>query len=122
MPKIIIFVLVASITVISQIFLKKGMRLIGNINILNFQDFLAFIGKLIQNKYIIIGLFLSGISAFIWLIVISKIDLTSAFPVTSGLFYVILFFSSWAFLGESITLVKIFGVASIIFGIFLISK
>jgi len=117
---IILITIVALLTVSSQIFFKKGLKTNGELRLNNFYDFGMNAIKLLQNKFIIIGIFIAVISAFLWLAIISKLDLTIAFPVSSGIFFILLFLTSWVFIGESITLIKIIGVAIIILGIYLI--
>lgn len=111
----------AVFAIFSQTFFKKGLKIIGELKIAGFHDLGIIILKLIQNKFIIIGVFIAAISAFLWLTIISKLELTTAFPITGGIFYILLFLFSWIFLGETITLTKILGVGVIIFGIYLIS-
>ncbi len=119
---IILMTIVALLLVTNQIFLKKGLKTIGELKISSLHDFSAIVLKLIQNKFIIIGLFIVAIGFLLWLTIISKIDLTSAFPITSGIFYILLFLASWIFLGETITLSKIIGAVAILAGIFVILK
>lgn len=114
--------LVSLLTIISQIFLKKGLIKIGGIEIGSFSELSESFLKLIQEKYILTGFLIALIAAFTWLIIISKKDLTLAFPVAGGIFYVLLFLSSWLFLGENITVWKIIGTAIILIGISIILK
>lgn len=121
--KNIIFITVVTLfVVLGQIFLKKGLKLIGELNIAGFSDFFAVVLRLIQNKFIIIGTLIAVTGAFLWLMVISRLELTVALPMASGIFYILLLLISWVFLGETITFLKILGISVIIFGIFLVSK
>ncbi len=119
---ILLLIIVASLTITSQIFLKKGLKMIGEISISGIQEIFLSIIKLLQNKFILLGIGVAAIAAFLWLTVISKIELTTVFPISGGIFYILLFLFSWFFLGETITFIKILGVSVIIFGIFLVSK
>ena len=117
-----IIFLVCLMTVISQIFLKKGLIKIGGIQINNFSEFTKSFLKLIQEKYIIIGILIAAFAAFSWLIIISKKDLTLTFPIAGGIFYILLFLFSWLFLGENITTWKIIGTTTILIGVAIILK
>lgn len=119
---IILITIVMLLTVTSQTLLKKGVKIIGELKINNFHDFSAVILKLIQNKFIIGGVLVVACGALLWLMVISRLDLTTAFPIASGIFYILLFLVSWIFLGETITLSKIIGAIAILAGIFVILK
>ncbi|MBU2473000.1 MAG: hypothetical protein ABIJ83_04650 [Patescibacteria group bacterium] len=116
---LILITIVASLTIISQVFLKKGLKTIGEFKLAGLHDF-GIIIKLLQNKFIVIGILIAIIGALFWLTVISKLDLTIAFPISSGIFFILLFLMSWIFLGESITFIKITGIAIILLGIYLI--
>lgn len=113
---------VSSITVVSQIFLKKGLAIIRGAGDINFQNIYLILLKLLQNKFTFLGLVFAVIASLIWIIVISKVDLTSAFPLSGAIFYLLLFMFSWLFLGEAVTVWKISGVVAILIGVFLISR
>lgn len=117
---LVLITLVASLTITSQIFLKRGLREIGEMKPSGLQDFFSALFHLIQNKFIIIGIFIAATGAFFWLIVISKMDLTVAFPISGAIFFVLLFLVSWLFLGETITVVKVLGVLLILLGAYMI--
>ncbi len=119
---ILLIIIVASLTITSQTFLKKGLKMIGGAYASSIQETFSTILRLFQNKFIILGVCIAAITAFLWLTVISKLELTTAFPISGGIFYILLFLFSWIFLGETITLAKILGVAVIISGIYLISQ
>lgn len=123
MFKIIPFVcLVSLITVISQIFLKKGLIKTGGIEINNFAEFTKSFLRLTQEKYILGGIFFAIMAALAWLIIISKKELTLVFPISGGIFYIFLFLFSWLFLGENITIWKITGTIIILIGISIFFK
>ncbi len=119
---IILITIVAVLSIITQAFLKKGLQVIGELKISSLYDFGAILLKLIQNKFIIFGLFTAAGGVFLWLTIISKLNLTTAFPIVSGIAFILLFLVSWIFLGEVITVQKIIGAAAILFGIFMILK
>lgn len=114
--------LVSFLTIISQFFLKKGLMKMGGIKISSLSDFSSSFLRLLQEKYIYVGAIIAIIAAFWWLIIIFKKDLTFVFPISGGIFYILLFLSAWIFLGEAITFWKISGVILILLGITLIIK
>lgn len=123
MLKIISLISVVSLlTITSQIFLKKGLIKIGGIEIGNFSEFSESFLKLTQEKYILVGFLIALVAAFNWLIIISRKDLTVAFPIAGGIFYILLFLSSWLLLGENITFWRIIGTAIILIGILIVLK
>ena len=118
----LLIIAVSSMTVASQIFIKKGLVAIRETGDVNLQNIHLTLLKLLQNKFALLGLVFAAIAALAWLVVISKVDLTSAFPVSGAIFYLLLFAFSWLFLGEAVTVWKISGVITILTGVFLISK
>lgn len=113
---------VSSMTVASQIFLKKGLMAIREMGGVSLQNIHLTLLKLLQNKFALLGLVFAVIAALVWLMVISKVELTAAFPISGAIFYLLLFVFSWLFLGEAVTVWKISGVIAILSGVFLISK
>ncbi len=117
---LILITIVALFTIISQVLLKRGLKETGEFKLIGLHD-LGIVIKLLQNKFIVIGIFIAIIGALFWLMIISKVDLTIAFPISSGIFFILLFLISWIFLGESITFIKITGITIILLGVYLIS-
>lgn len=108
-------------TVTAQLFLKRGVLDLGNLNI-SINSFLGLIPRIFQNVWLLGGLFLYGISFFLWLFIISKIKLNTAYPIAASLNFSLVVIFSWLFLKEQILPVQILGIAVIIFGIFLLLK
>ncbi|MTV48656.1 EamA family transporter [Heliobacillus mobilis] len=77
--------------------------------------------QMAKNPLIIGGLFLFGCSSILWIMAVSKVQLSLAYPMVS-LSYIIVLFASWALLGEPVTLMRIGGVLVICFGVFLIAQ
>lgn len=73
------------------------------------------------NFPVITGIFLYGISALVWIVVLRKVELSTAYPMVS-FGYVIVFIASFFLFGESLSLNKIIGLALIVAGILFISK
>lgn len=69
--------------------------------------------SLISNKYLLFAICVYVLSTVLWIYTLSKIELSSAYIVTSLSFPIVLLLSS-IFLGEHITLYKISGVMLII--------
>jgi len=76
---------------------------------------------IVTNCYIIAGLSLYAISAVLWIFAISKVQLSMAYPMVS-LGYIIVFVLSYFFLGESISLLRVLGLFTIIIGVVIVAK
>lgn len=100
--------------VIGQIFLKQGMRgFSGNFSTLFFHIF--------QNPFVLLGFFLYFLSSLIWLKMLSKVELSYAYPMIS-LGYIFIVFLSWLVFKENISLWRWIGVILISVGVILVGK
>ena len=114
-----IFLIVVSVLLNAgaQIFLKKGMLLIGNIQV-SVSSMLAMLPKLAMNIYIWGGFACYAVSILLWLVVLSKVEVSYAYPFLS-IGYIVTAFIGYYFLGESMSLYKAGGIAVICAGIVL---
>lgn len=96
---------------IAQLILKKSS--------LNTVD-QKFIVKLFD-IYFIFGLFLYGISTLLWIKILSKTNISIAYPVM-GLSYAIVVMGGYFIFNEELNLTKIIGVVLILAGIGFIAK
>ncbi|MDP2946977.1 MAG: SMR family transporter [Nanoarchaeota archaeon] len=108
-------------TVLSHLCLKKGVLGLGDLNF-SFDNFISLFSRILQNYWLVSGIFLIGISFIFWLFVISRIKLNLAYPIATGLNVALIVIFSWIFLKEHLLPIQILGIVVIIFGIFLILK
>lgn len=99
----------------SQLLFKKGVSLLGHLDF-SLANVLWLIPRIFQNGYLLTGLFFYGISFILWLFVLSKLNISLVYPMTSLNFVLILVFS-WLFLGERITMLQLLGIGLIVTGI-----
>lgn len=100
-----------------QLFMKKGMTIVGTISLSSILD----VFKAFFNPFVFSGFVFYGISAVLWLVVISKLPLSKAYPILSS-GYIIVVFASYFLFKEDITLPKIIGVLLIATGVILIGR
>lgn len=112
---VIIFIPIL-ISAIAQIILKLG---IGDLNTQS--GAVNFLIKALLSPGVILGLGLYGLGALLWLIVLSKEDVSFAFPLVSFA-YVIAIVLSAVILKETITPGKIIGTLLIMAGIATIAR
>ena len=77
--------------------------------------------KLLQTPWVIVGFMCYGISAVLWLDVLSKLDFSLAFPMV-GLTYVFTLLIGRFFFGEPVGWERMLGVGFIVFGIFFLVR
>jgi len=102
-----------------QLLMKYGVKSIGGV---------AFGGgaaaeliRIFTCPYIVIGLFCMGFSLLLWLTIISKLELSFAYPLVAAGYVLILIFGR-LFFSESVGAVRITGMACIMAGVILISR
>lgn len=107
--------------VVAQLTLKVGMNQVGPVDLGNFSAVISLIGKVFTTPAVFTGVVLYVVSSFFWLIGISKVELSYAYPFV-GLAYVFVVLFSWIFLKEAVTLIRWIGVFLIITGVYLVSR
>ena len=101
-----------------QILLKRGMVDFGQVDMRNIWTSLP---RIFLIPYIPIGFFCFALSAVLWLVVISKLQLSYAYPLVS-LSYIIILFVSAIWFNESVGTIRILGVALICCGVVLVAR
>ncbi|MDC7675459.1 EamA family transporter [Asticcacaulis machinosus] len=100
----------------SQIILKKGMVAPAMQASLQSGNMLAIALAIITSPLVIGGLFCFGLSAIVWLFVLSKVPLSSAYPFVA-LGIVVTVAAGMTIFGETITVTKSIGVGFVVLGI-----
>jgi multidrug transporter EmrE-like cation transporter len=118
---ILLILLSIGIAVGGQILLKIGMNKIGPININSASSIGHLFAGIVKSPTVLVGLFLYAISAVLWLIVISAVDLSFAYPFI-GLTYVFILLVSKFVLKEDVNPIRWIGTAIITIGVVVISR
>jgi multidrug transporter EmrE-like cation transporter len=118
--EVIVLVLISVLLgVLGQLSLKQGMKNIGNFEV---KDFLSNkIFELVAEKFVVIGIVLYAIATLLWLVVLSKAELSFAYPMLAVGYILIAIFSK-IFFGENVTFVRFLGILLISIGVFLLLK
>ncbi|MDR3602430.1 MAG: transporter [Desulfosporosinus sp.] len=106
------------ILILSSIFLGAFAQVLMKIGTSKIQ---LNVISIITSWYIMSGLSLYAFSAVFWIFAISKVQLSLAYPMVS-LGYIIVFILSYFILGESISLLRLFGLFTIIAGVIIVAK
>ncbi|MBU0455160.1 MAG: SMR family transporter [Pseudomonadota bacterium] len=105
---------------VAQILLKAAMTRIGVFSF-SFQNLVPIGMKVIASPFIWIGMVIYASSVFVWLLVLSRVDVGVAYPLTS-IGFILTALAAYFFLGESLSLVRVAGIVVIIAGIYLITR
>ena len=119
---IALILLSVALAAVAQLTLKAGMNEVNDA--LSPQSFSlngASIKALAAQPFIWGGLLLFGISALVWLVVLSRASLSFAYPFASITYILILLFDHFV-LDEQVPALRWAGVALIATGIFLVSR
>ena len=108
------------LAVVGQLLLKMGMLRIGKFSF-DISTLVHQYIKILLNPLVIAGLFGFFLSMLVWLYVLSRLELSFAYPFVA-LNYVLILFGSYFLLKETITPMKVVGVAVIVIGVYLISR
>ena len=107
--------------VVGQLFLKIGMNQVGSIGTINWAKPLELFGPIFSQPLVWLGLGFYGTSSLVWLIVLSRFDLSYAYPTLASM-YVILPVLSRLFLDESIPPLRWLGMVIVLAGVVLVSR
>ncbi len=110
-----------TIAVGGQILLKIGMDRIGAIDLRGLGSVITLFAGVIRSPLVLVGLFMYVISAGLWLIVLSSVDLSFAYPFI-GLTYVFVLFLSRFVLKEDVNPIRWAGAAIITIGVIVLSR
>ncbi len=105
----------------AQLFLKAGTNALGGAIHLTMDNWFATGIKVITQLPILAGLACYAISLVVWIIGLSRTDVTIAYPMLS-LGYVVSAAGAWMFLGEAVSLQRLLGIGIILVGVVLLSR
>lgn len=113
--------IVAFSLLVNQLLLKYGTRATGALCLSSFAEAGMLIRHVVTTPALLAGYLLSGITALVWLVVVSRLQLSFAVPVLNGIFYILLLVASALLFGEAVTPWRCLGALLILAGIAVIS-
>jgi multidrug transporter EmrE-like cation transporter len=121
MKPLIFFIIFAGVLLnaTAQLFIKFGTKSFINLN-LSENGYLVTAFQIALNPYIILGLCCYVISVGIWIYVLSKVDVSIAYPMLS-IGYVVNACAAFFLFNEPLSFMKIVGIFIILLGTFIIS-
>lgn len=103
-----------------DLFFKKGAMATG-INNVVLSNVLEFASRISASPWLWIGILFYLANFFLWIVLLSRVDLSVAFPMSS-LTYIIVPAMAIAFLGEKVLLIRWAGIIFIVIGITFITR
>ena len=109
-----------SLNAFAQLFIRKGMLKIGEISF-NFEQIVKMVLAVFTNVYLLSGMFSYVLSVILWMIVLSKVNVSLAYPFLS-IGYIITTVLAYLFFNEPITFQKVVGIIIICIGVFILTQ
>jgi len=105
---------------VAQLALKASVRDVGEIGlVLSGSGGVAL--RLLSEPWLWVGLFCYGISVIVWILALSRVDVSIAYPMLS-IGYVVNAVAAWAWFGEALSLARVGGIGIIILGVFVLAR
>jgi multidrug transporter EmrE-like cation transporter len=105
----------------AQLLLKVATKPLSHFSVFNADILSSSITVLMRSVPFWAGMICYAASLCVWVAALAKAPVSTAYPMLS-LGYVVVAAVSVAWLGESLTLAKVFGIALICTGVFLVSR
>jgi multidrug transporter EmrE-like cation transporter len=109
------------LSVLGQYALKLGARQLGQVGVEDAGRAATLVWSAATNPYLIAGLACYGLGAVTWILVLTRVPLSWAYPMLA-LNQVLILFVAATFLGEHVSALRWGGVLLIITGVFLVSR
>jgi len=107
---------------LGALIIKYEINKMGEIRFRSFRFVTSYFTELIKSPLIICGILSIFISAFLWMMALSRLQISIAYPVAVGLNFMVVVTIALLFLGEQLTLGKIIGIILIFVSIFLLTR
>lgn len=117
---LMILAVAISLTVSGELLLKYGMNQHGVFG-LSAGSIIPSLIRIFTNPFILAGFALIFSGSVFWLSVISRVELSYAYPMLS-LGYVLTVVASWFLFSEQVTPIRIGGLVIICLGVFVVSR
>ena len=104
----------------AQLALKASVRDMGAIQ-LSLSGSLPVAVRLAGEPWLWVGLGCYGVSVVVWILALSRVDVTIAYPMLS-LGYVVNALAAWALFGEVMSVSRVLGIGIIILGVLVLAR
>jgi multidrug transporter EmrE-like cation transporter len=121
MQTILLVLVPVLIGVVGQLLLKKGMTMVGQFNFTDLAQIVPQFMRAFTNPWVFAGFAFYFLSSLFWMIVLSRVELSVAYPMLS-LGYAVVLLASFFLFQEAVSPVRWLGVLVIMLGVVLISR
>jgi multidrug transporter EmrE-like cation transporter len=117
LPLILLGVL---LNAVAQLLLKQGMLRVGSFG-LDLATLSSVAPKIMASPFVWAGLVSYVLSVAVWLVVLSRVDVSYAYPMV-GLGYVFATAVAWAVFHEDVSLMRLAGILVVCAGVYIIAR
>jgi multidrug transporter EmrE-like cation transporter len=104
----------------AQLLLKAGTNRVGEFAF-SLENIVPIGARLVANPPILGGLACYVVSVVVWVLALSRVPVSVAYPMLS-VGYIVNAFAAWMLFGESLAAQKLIGIAFIMIGVFLVAR
>ncbi len=104
----------------AQLCLKEGMRRIGHFDFV-WANIIPIGLQVAGNVFVLSGLFLYVISVAVWLLVLSRVEVSFAYPLLS-VGYIVNAVAGYYLFQENLSLTRVTGILIIIVGVYFVTR
>ena len=104
----------------AQILMKTGTNAVGHFEF-SMENIVPIGWKLATEWHIAVALACYALSVLIWILALSRVPVSVAFPMLS-MAYIVTAVAAWFMLGEALSVTKLAGIGVIILGVIIISR
>lgn len=105
---------------VAQLALKAGVKDLGPIG-LSLDQVWPVSSRLMAEPYLWTGLVCYGVSVVIWILALSRVEVSIAYPMLS-LGYVVNAAAAWWLFGEALGPMRLLGIGIIIVGVYILAR
>jgi multidrug transporter EmrE-like cation transporter len=104
----------------AQLFLKAGTNRVGAFSFA-LENIVPIGARLASSPHVLAGLSCYVVSVVVWILALSRVQVSIAYPMLS-IGYIVNAFAAWMLFGESITAQKMIGIGFIVIGVILVGR
>jgi len=104
----------------AQLFLKAGTNALGVITLTR-ENWIDQFGRLALEPHLAGGILCYAVSVVVWIIGLSRVPVSIAYPMLS-LGYVVNAFAAWYLFGEVMSVQRLVGIGIILIGVFVLAR
>jgi multidrug transporter EmrE-like cation transporter len=119
-PELALILTGVLLNAVAQLLLKAGARVIAGLDFTP-ANAVAIAGRVAFNAPIIAGLVCYAVSVVVWILALSRVDVSIAYPMLSVGYVVNAVAAAWLF-GEPLGALRVAGIGVIIIGVWMVAR